>query len=99
MSKIVKSDWRRFRESQGLVDLPNFTANLNRKLAVTAIREGGGSREDQHNLALHMAHSVLTADRYYDQSIRQKQRHAVMAKIINQYKKATVEHKCRATES
>ena len=57
-----------------------MTASRHRKLEVTTIRDAGASREDQTLLARHMAHSVETADRYYDRS-----RYAILDIIQHQY--------------
>ena len=84
MSKLVQTEWTRFQTES---DLPptKMTASRHRKLAVK-IRDAGASREDQILLARHMAHSVETADRYYDRSRQTKGRHAVLDIIQKQYK-------------
>ena len=62
-----------------------MTASRHRKLEVTTIRDAGVSREDQTLLARHMAHSVETADRYYDRSRQTQGRHAILDIIQHQY--------------
>jgi hypothetical protein len=57
------------------IPLPRLTASKNRKLAITVHREGGATREEQVALAKHMAHSVVTADKYYDKSDQREARH------------------------
>jgi len=63
-----------------------MTASRNRKLAVTTIRDAGASREEQTLLARHMAHSVETADRYYDRSRQTEGRHAVLDNVQKSFK-------------
>jgi len=85
MSKLIHADWTRFQTEQNL-PLTKMTASRHRKLAVTTIRDAGASREDQTLLARHMAHTVDTADRYYDRSRQTQGRHAVLDMIHDQYK-------------
>ena len=58
------TEWGRFLKQEQMT-VTKMTASRNRKLAVTTIRDAGASREV---LARHMAHTLETADRYYDQS-------------------------------
>ncbi|XP_076071664.1 uncharacterized protein LOC143043053 [Mytilus galloprovincialis] len=74
-----------------------LTASRNRKLAVSTLRESGGTREEAIELAKHMAHNVATADRYYDKSRRVESRHAVLDKLGKAYKDAAAEGQQQAT--
>ena len=85
MSKLVQTEWARFQTENNLPPT-KMTASRHRKLAVTTIRDAGASREEQTLLARHMAHSVETADRYYDRSRQTKGRHAVLDIIQKEYK-------------
>jgi hypothetical protein len=67
MSKLIHTEWGRFLKQEQMT-VTKMTASRNRKLAVTTIRDAGASREDQTLLARHMAHTLETADRYYDRS-------------------------------
>jgi hypothetical protein len=53
----------RFLKEEQL-EATRMTASRNRKLTVTTIRDAGATREEQTLLA----HTVETADRYYDRS-------------------------------
>ena len=81
MSKLVQTEWTRF-QTENHSPPTKMTASRHRKLAVTTIRDAGASKEDQALLA----HSVETADRYYDRSRQTKGRHAVLDIIQKQYK-------------
>lgn len=85
MSKLVRTEWERYVADE---DTPHtkMTASRNRKLAVTTIRDAGASREEQTLLARHMAHSIETADRYYDRSRQTEGRHAVLDTVQKSYK-------------
>ena len=72
--KISEAEWQRHSVTMG-IPLPRLTASKNRKLAITVHREGGATREEQVALAKHMAHSVVTADKYYDKSDQREARH------------------------
>ena len=85
MSKLIQTEWLRFQTERNLPPT-KMMASRNRKLAVTTIRDAGASREDQTLLARHMAHSVETADRYYDRSHQTKGRHAVLDIIHHKYR-------------
>ena len=85
MSKLVQTEWMRFQVETNLPPT-KMTASRQRKLAVTTIRDAGASREEQTLLARHMAHSVETADRYYDRSHQTEGRHAVLDIIHQQYR-------------
>ena len=74
MSKLVEAEWQRHSVTMG-IPLPRLTASKNRKLAITIHREGGATWEEQVALAKHMAHSVVTADKYYDKSDQREARH------------------------
>ncbi|XP_063435482.1 uncharacterized protein LOC134716416 [Mytilus trossulus] len=87
MSKMVNAEWQKFGKSIGK-DLPKLTASLNRKLAVTTMREAGANRQEQTALAKHMAHNPETADRFYDKSRRTSDRHAALDFVQGQYKQA-----------
>ena len=96
MNKLVQTEWTRRpcisqykqngRDSKER-NLPStkMTASRHRKLEVTTIRDAGASREDQTLLARHMAHSVETADRYYDRSPQTQGRYAILDIIQHQY--------------
>ncbi|CAC5358690.1 unnamed protein product [Mytilus coruscus] len=86
-SKMVNAEWQKFGKSIGK-DLPKLTASLNRKLAVTTMREAGADRQIQTALAKHMAHNPETADRFYDKSRRTTDRHAALDSVQGQYKQA-----------
>ncbi|CAC5358693.1 unnamed protein product [Mytilus coruscus] len=92
MSKMVNAEWQKFGKSIGK-DLPKLTASLNRKLAVTTMREAGADRQIQTALAKHMAHNPETADRFYDKSRRTTDRHAALDSVQGQYKQAFQEKK------
>jgi len=85
MSKLINNEWKKHIEETGQ-EVTRMTASMNRKLAVTTIRDAGASREDQTLLARHMAHTVKTDDRYYDQSEQMKGRHDVLNTIQQKYK-------------
>ncbi|KAK3106967.1 hypothetical protein FSP39_004157, partial [Pinctada imbricata] len=87
MSKLVNKEWESFVKSEKL-DLPKLTASINRKLAVSALREAEGSRQEQEHLALHMAHNVSTADRYYNPSLQKEARVAALEKVQDRYHSA-----------
>lgn len=84
MSKILQKEWSRYGDEIGQV-LPKLTATTSRKIAVSVLRESGANREDQRVLAIHMAHSVTTADRYYDKSTQLEARTDVVFRINEAY--------------
>jgi hypothetical protein len=85
MSKLVEAEWQRHSASM-CIPLPRLTASKNRKLAITIHREGGATRDEQVALAKHMAHSVSTADKYYDKSDQREARHHCLNVIHNTIK-------------
>jgi len=85
MSKLIQSEWGRFLTEEQL-PVTKMTASRNRKLTVTTIREAGASREEQGLLARHMAHTLETADRYYDRSRQTEGRHAVLDTVQKKFK-------------
>jgi hypothetical protein len=82
MSKLVEAEWQRHSASM-CIPLPRLTASKNRKLAITIHREGVATRDEQVALAKHMAHSVSTADKYYDKSDHREARHHCLDVIHN----------------
>ena len=58
-------EWARHGHQVGKT-LPPITATQARKVAVTALRESGGSRSHQRMLARQMALKLLTANEAYD---------------------------------
>jgi hypothetical protein len=85
MSKLIHTEWGRFLKEEQL-ETTKMTASRNRKLTVTTIRDAGATREEQTLLARHMAHTVETADRYYDRSRQTEGRHAVLDTVQLKFK-------------
>jgi hypothetical protein len=83
MSKLIHTEWGRFLKEEQL-ETTKMTAS--RKLTVTTIRDAGATREEQTLLARHMAHTVETADRYYDRSRQTEGRHAVLDTVQQKFK-------------
>ncbi|CAG2231664.1 unnamed protein product [Mytilus edulis] len=84
MSKMVNAEWQKFGKS---IDkkMPKLTASLNRKLAVTTIKEAGADLQTQTVLAKHMAHKPETAERFYDKHHRTSDRHSALDSVQGQY--------------
>ena len=81
MSKLIHTEWGRFLKEEQL-EATRMTASRNRKLTLTTIRDAGATREEQTLLA----HTVETADRYYDRSRQTEGRHAVLDTVQLKFK-------------
>ena len=79
MNKLVQTEWKRFQREELAIHKNDGQSTQE------AGGDDGASREDQTLLDRHMAHSVETADRYYDRSRQTQGRHAILDIIQHQY--------------
>ena len=86
MSKLIHTEWGRFLKEENLEATKMTASSRNRKFTVTTIRDAGATREEQTLLARHMAHTLETADRYYDRSRQTEGRHAVLDTVQMKFK-------------
>ncbi len=84
MTKIIHTAWSMYGREIG-EELPALCGRDARKVAITTVREGGASRQQQEDMARQMGHNVTTADRYYDKSKRQAGRQKVMEDLNKLY--------------
>ena len=70
VTKALTADWyRHFKEMFGVSkNHVKFTATAWRHLGISSLRDAGITRQEQQALAKHMAHTLSTADRKYDDS-------------------------------
>ena len=85
VTKMYHWEWTRRGREVGKA-LPPITATQVRKVAVTALRESGGSQAHQRMLARQMAHKLSTADKAYDKAAMTREWSEAVQQLQKVYK-------------